>query len=404
MKNISINDNTGKTHYGKSASGSNLLTILLLTVTFFLNFISRIIPSPLMPNIETELSLSHGEAGSLFLLISIGYFVALLGSGFISSQLTHRKTIILSSVTVGVTLIGISLTNDLRGVRLGLFILGMAAGIYLPSGIATLTSLISPKHWGKAIAIHELAPNLGFVAAPIVSETLLLWVSWRAVFALIGLSSLLVGAVLACFIHGGEFPGESPSLKSVWMFFTERSFWIMIVLFSLGISGFLGLYTMLPLYLVTEQGIDREWANILLSLSRVSGLIMVFIGGWATDRFGSRRIIQGVFFLSGTMTVLLGLASGSWLIIIVFLQALLAVCFPPAALVALSSIGKQEARNVAVSFTIPFAFLIGAGAVPTGIGIMADAGYFALGISLLGTLIIMGSILPGYLKFRLNEK
>ena len=404
MKNISTNDNTGKTHYGKSASSSNLLTILLLTVTFFLNFISRIIPSPLMPNIETELSLSHGEAGSFFLLISLGYFVALLGSGFISSQLTHRKTIILSSATVGVTLLGISLTNDLQGVRLGLFILGMAAGIYLPSGIATLTSLISPKHWGKAIAIHELAPNLGFVAAPIVSEALLLWVSWRAVFALIGLSSLLVGAVLACFIHGGEFPGESPSLKSVWMFFSERSFWIMIVLFSLGISGFLGLYTMLPLYLVSEQGIDREWANILLSLSRVSGLIMVFIGGWATDRFGSRRVIQGVFFLSGTMTVLLGLVSGSWLIIIVFLQALLAVCFPPAALVALSSIGKQKAQNVAVSFTIPFAFLIGAGAVPTGIGIMADAGNFALSISLLGTLMIMGSILPGYLKFRLNEK
>jgi NNP family nitrate/nitrite transporter-like MFS transporter len=404
LKNISTNDNTGKTHYGKSASSSNLLTILLLTVTFFLNFISRIIPSPLMPNIETELSLSHGEAGSFFLLISLGYFVALVGSGFISSQLTHRKTIILSSATVGVTLLGISLTNDLQGVRLGLFILGMAAGIYLPSGIATLTSLISPKHWGKAIAIHELAPNLGFVAAPIVSEALLLWVSWRAVFALIGLSSLLVGAVLACFIHGGEFPGESPSLKSVWMFFSERSFWIMIVLFSLGISGFLGLYTMLPLYLVSEQGIDREWANILLSLSRVSGLIMVFIGGWATDRFGSRRVIQGVFFLSGTMTVLLGLVSGSWLIIIVFLQALLAVCFPPAALVALSSIGKQKAQNVAVSFTIPFAFLIGAGAVPTGIGIMADAGNFALSISLLGTLMIMGSILPGYLKFRLNEK
>ena len=300
--------------------------------------------------------------------------------------------------------LGVSLTNDLRGVRLGLFLLGIAAGIYLPSGIATLTSLISTRHWGKAIAIHELAPNLGLVAAPVVSEALLLWVSWRAVFAVIGLSSLLVGAVFTCFIHGGEFPGESPSLKSVWMFIKQRSFWIMIVLFSLGISGFLGLYTMLPLYLVTEQGIDRDWANILLSLSRVSGLIMVFVGGWATDRFGSRRIIQGVFLLSGTMTVLLGLASGSWVIVIVFLQALLAVCFPPAALVALSSIGQQKTRNVAVSLTIPFAFLIGAGVVPTGIGIMADAGYFALGISLLGALIIIGSILPGYLKFSLNEK
>jgi NNP family nitrate/nitrite transporter-like MFS transporter len=245
---------------------------------------------------------------------------------------------------------------------------------------------------------------LGFVAAPLVSEALLLWVSWRAVFALIGLSALLAGALFACFIHGGEFPGEPPSLKSVWMFITERSFWIMIVVFSLGISGFLGIYTMLPLYLVNEQGMDRDWANILLSLSRVSGLIMVFVGGWATDRFGPRRIIRSVFLLSGAMMVLLGLASGSWVISIVFFQALLAVCFPPAALVALSSIGQEKTRNIAVSLTIPFAFLIGAGAVPTGIGVMADAGYFALGISILGALIIIGSILPGYLKLRLKKE
>ena len=56
--------------------------LLILTSIFFVNFISRIIPAPLMPKIETDLNISHAQAGSFFLLISIGYFVTLIGSGF----------------------------------------------------------------------------------------------------------------------------------------------------------------------------------------------------------------------------------------------------------------------------------------------------------------------------------
>ena len=69
--------------------------LLILTSIFFVNFISRIIPAPLMPKIEADLNISHAQAGSFFLLISIGYFVTLIGSGFFSARLTHRKTIIL---------------------------------------------------------------------------------------------------------------------------------------------------------------------------------------------------------------------------------------------------------------------------------------------------------------------
>ena len=77
--------------------------------------------------------------------------------------------------------------------RLGLFMVGMATGLYLPSAIATLTSLVPSRHWGKALAIHELAPNLSFVAAPVVSEALMVWVSWREVLMLLGVCSLALG-------------------------------------------------------------------------------------------------------------------------------------------------------------------------------------------------------------------
>jgi len=50
------------------------LPLLLLTSIFFVNFLARILLAPLMPAVESDLGLSHAEAGSFFLLVSLGYF------------------------------------------------------------------------------------------------------------------------------------------------------------------------------------------------------------------------------------------------------------------------------------------------------------------------------------------
>ena len=372
--------------------------LLFFTTIFFLNFISRIILAPLMPAIEKDLGISHGEAGSLFLLISAGYFTSLIGSGFVSSRLLHKRTIIVSATAVGLALSAIAFTDSLWGTRVVLLLLGLASGLYLPSGIATLTALISPRHWGKAIAIHELAPNLGFVAAPLVSEVLLTWFSWRSALLLLGGMSALVGIAFARFGTGGDFQGESPNFSAFKVLFREPSFWIMMFLFSLGIGGTLGLYTMLPLYLITEHGIQRNWANTLIALSRIPGVGMAFLAGWASDRFGPRQTMGMAFLLTGLMTILLGAAPSSLIISIVFLQPIIAVCFFPPGFAALSSIGPPSARNVAVSLTVPFAFVLGGGAIPIGIGIMGDAGSFSMGIAMTGGLILTGFLLSHYLR------
>jgi NNP family nitrate/nitrite transporter-like MFS transporter len=364
--------------------------VFLLTGIFFLNFMSRIVLSPLMPTMESQVGISHTEAGSLFFLTSVGYFLSLLGAGFVSSRLMHRTTIVISAVGVGVTLLTISLVDGFWGIAIGFLALGLAAGLYLPSGIATLTALIRPRDWGKGLGIHELAPNLGFVAAPLVAEGLLARCSWRGVLALMGLASLLAAGAFGLFGKGGDFPGEAPSYRSLREIVGKPSFWIMMALFSLAISGSMGVYAMLPLYLVAEQGVDRDWSNTLVALSRLSGLGMGFAAGWMTDRMGPHRIMAGVFLLTGLSTILLGIAPGAWVPVIVFVQPMLAVCFFPVGFAALSSVGPPNARNLAVSLTVPVAFLIGGGIVPAVIGYMGDSGSFGLGIALTGVVILVG--------------
>lgn len=379
---------------------SQIGPILLLASIFFLNFMGRIVIAPLLPAIEADLSISHVQAGSLFLITTAGYFVTILGSGLVSSRMTHRNTIILSAFTAALALVGVSLCHSLSSLRVSLLLLGLATGFYLPSGIATLTSLVPAKHWGKALAIHELAPNLGFMAAPLLSEALFYWFSWRGVLVFLGVTSVLCGLAFWRYGQGGKLQGEVPNLSSYRSLFGQSSFWIMVILFGLGISGTFGTYTMLPLYLTAERGMDRPFANTLIGLSRLSGLFTSLIAGWATDRFGPARTLVLVFLFTGLTTMLLGLAPGAWLILVVFLQPMLAVCFFPAGFAALSLLGSEKIRSVAVSIAVPLGFLFAGGALPVGIGILGDAGHFAAAIAGTGVLILSGSFLSRLLKFR----
>jgi len=383
---------------GSEAFLAQFSPILLIASIFFLNFTCRIIVAPLLPIIEKDLGFSHGEAGSLFLFLSIGYFISLLGSGHISSRITHRKTIAVSAIAVGVALSLISFSKSLFVMRFCVFLLGISAGTYLPSGISTVTSLVNPKHWGKAVAIHEIAPNLSFVLTPLLAEMLLHWFIWRNILLLIGIFSVIMGFVFIHFGKGGNFIGESPNFSSIKSIIEIPAFWILIFLFGLAITGSLGIYNMLPLYLVTEHGLSQEWANSLVGISRISTLGMAFLSGWATDRLGPKTIMVIVFLITGVLTLLLGIVSTNWIAIVVFLQPMLAVCFFPAGFAALSSISTPENRNVAISLTIPIAFVIGGGAIPALIGIMADKGYFAWSISLSGALIMIGFFLSFFLK------
>lgn len=389
---------------GRFDAGSNALVpylkpLLMLTSIFFVNFLSRIIQAPLMPIIEDQLHLSHGAAGSLFLTISIGYFLTLVASSFICAYISHKRMILLSISVLGVALLATSSSTGLWGLRFSLFGLGMAAGLYLPSGIAALTNLIDHRHWGKAIAIHEIAPNLSFVAAPLLAEIMLSAFSWRLAFAVLGVAALVLAAMYYRFGRGGEFRGEAPSILSFKNMVGRPSFWIMVIMFGLGISGTLGIFTMLPLYLITDHGIDRNWANTIISLSRLSGLGMALVGGWAVDRYGTRRVLQTVLLLNGAAILGLAFADGSWLLLFVFIQPMLAVCFFPAGLAALSRVSPPNLRNVAVSLVSPLGFLVGGGLVPTAIGISGDLTSFSVGIGVVGALMAIGALLPGFLKY-----
>jgi NNP family nitrate/nitrite transporter-like MFS transporter len=368
---------------------AQLFLLGILTTIFFINFLSRVVLSPLLPVIEKDLGLGHTAAGVFFMMIAMGYAAGLIGSGFVSARLTHRRTIALAAIACGCALVVIAVSHTLWMIRFGLFLIGVSTGMYLPSGITTITSASDPAHWGKAISVHELAPSLAYIAAPLIAEALLLLFPWQGILALIGFASLLLGMIFLRLGRGGDFTGEAPTLGNIRLLTGKPAFWIMAVFFSLAIASSMGIYSMIPLYLVDERGIDRSLANTLLGLSRVPVLAMVFVSGWISDRFGPKPTIALVIFFNGLTAVLLGALPGKWVILMVFLQPMMTVCFFPAGFTVLSRIVPPHVRNLSVSLAVFIAYLIGAGLIPTALGIFGDAGKFSLSFILVGGITLL---------------
>lgn len=380
--------------------GKRVGPILFLTILFFLGFIGRVIFAPLLPSLEKELGIGHSQAGSLFLMISLGFFAAQIGSGFISSRLNHRGTLSISAVGVGVALLAFSFVSSLNAIRALMVAIGVATGLHVPSAIATITAMVTRQDWGKGLSIHQTAPSLSLVLAPLVVEALLGPFSWRIIVASLGAVALGAAIVFVLMARYGDFPGEAPSPPVVRATIQQRSFWIMIFLFALGMGGSIGIYAMLPLYLVVERGFDPGWANALLGFSRISGLFMTFFAGWVTDRVGEKRAITAVLLASGASTILLGIAPGSWLVVIIFLQPALIACYFPPGFSALSKIVPPNMRSVTTSLTTPSAFLLGGGVVPAFIGYMGERVTFSTGIVLIGCLTLLAPLAVRLLKLR----
>ena len=365
-----------------------LPAIVLLASIFFFNFLARFIWGPLLPAIEADTGIRHTQAGSLFLMINVGYFAGMLLSGHLSCRLNHHKTVVISCFTCAVTLLAATAVSSVPALGLALVMVGASAGLYLPSGLASMTYRLAPRDFGKAFAFHEISPSLGFIVAPLLTEMLLDNGSWRGVLWPAAAGLLAIGLLYARRPWTGDFRGRPATVGNMRSVAVRPAFWLMLMMFIFGVGTNVGVYSMLPLYLQVEIGMEQTLGNVILSASRIAAIVSPFAAGWLIVRYGPRPVVAVIVFLTGITTALLGLADARWLWIPLFVQPLLAPAFFPAGYAIVMQIVAPDARNLILAMVMPVAMLIGSGVLPTVIGRFADAGLFQEGFVLTGVLTL----------------
>jgi NNP family nitrate/nitrite transporter-like MFS transporter len=260
----------------------------------------------------------------------------------------------------------------------------------VPSGIALITVLVRPQDWGKAMGIHELAPNLALILVPFIATAAVALGSWRLGYLSLAAALALLGAAYAALGVDTPQRPSPPDFARIRAIASNPSFWYLGLLLSLAVGVETGVYAMVPLFLVNERGFDLADANQLLGLSRIPGLVMVLLAGWITDRLSPSTTLTLTLGLTGAAVIGLGIGPHGIIVPAVFLQAAASACLFPPILSMASRISTAENRALTLSLSLAIAPVIGGGLLPAGIALSGDLGSFGLGLTAAGILTASG--------------
>jgi MFS family permease len=379
-----------------------LPALALLTTVFLANFLARTMFGPLLLPISEHLGRSLAASANLFVCLAGGYSISVLCAGFVSQRLGHKGTIVASVIGIGIGLLGLAGSDTFTSFSIWITLMGIGAGLYMPSGVVTITEITPPAYWGQAFSIHELAPNLAFIAAPFISELFMKSLGYAALFRLLGAACLILAGVYALRGPRTVRPGMAPVLGNIKTIVTRPAFWIMALLFVLAVGVEMGIYNLVPAFLVMEKGTSREMANIILGCSRTASLLFLPATGWIIRRIGYRRTLALCLLGTGVTTLLAGYGPLWWSVTMLTLQPIFVVCFFPVGFAVLALVCPKATGDLSVSLTVTCTSIIGAGLIPAVLAWSGERFSFALSFTLFGAVLFAVSLMA-ILKLRIPE-
>jgi len=366
--------------------------LLLFWGLWFLNFSTRTVISPLLPIIEDELAISHALAGSIFSFLSVGYTITLLLSGLLSRRIGYKWSIVLGFAILMTAVFCLKYATTYPSFAAVSLFIGLGAGIYLPSAIPILTATFGSDNWGKVIAFHETAPSFSILFIPILTAVALRFFHWSDLFVILSMACLIV--LISFWVSSPDTRPQKEKRARFSRILGRRDFWIMAMLWIFASSNSLGLYNVIPLFLVKEKGMYLEMANTIFGFSRVGGFLVVILAGFLVDRYGAKKILFLMLLATGLSTMGLALAQTVPLLVaMLILQATVCVGFFPVALVAISKLTNLNERSTFTGTSVAFGVVVGLGITPFVLGAVADAWSFQTGFLVLGVLTTLSSML-----------
>ena len=290
--------------------------LILLTISFIINYIDRGNISVAGPLIKKEFLLSDWQLGILF----TAFFCTYTGMQFVIGWLVDRVDP--NRILAGGFLlwsVATAMTGVVRGfvLLLGMrFVLGVGEAVALPSGSKILAQHLPERHRGFASGMAMSGLKWGNVIGTLGAGFLMAEFGWRPVFLGVGLVSLLwLPAWRKWMPRGGQTVERDRRGPRFWQILCQRSFW--------GTSAghfatnylFYFLLTWLPTYLVQERHLSMRGMAGVAGLCYAVDALSAVGTGWLQDSFILRgysptRVRKSAMVI-GFLMAAVGLMGGS---------------------------------------------------------------------------------------------
>lgn len=316
--------------------------LALLCMLYLLLYIDRVNIATVAPLIRADLDLSNTQMGLIFSAFSIPYAFFQLFGGWLADRFGARWTLSICCVLVAVSTILTGAAGGFVSLIAARLALGLGEGPAFPTATRAMSAWTPADKWGFAQGVTHSSARIGNALTPPLVAAIVVFVSWRASFVLLGLVTLLWMLAWAWYFRDDpkthrsmttadlatlpQSRGGTSTKQSVpYLRLARRILPVTVVDFCYGWTLWLFL-SWIPTFFFENYGLDLAASALFSAGVLFSGVIGDTVGGVLSDRLLRRT---GSLLIARRTVLVLGfLGAAIFLIPVILIRDLTvsAVC------------------------------------------------------------------------------
>lgn len=188
------------------------IVLFLLCLMYFLTYIDRVNVATAAGSIKKEFGLSNTQLGLVFSGFAYPYALFQVFGGWIGDRLGPRKTLLICG---GIWAVATAMTGLATGLVSLMFFrvaLGFGEGATFPTATRAMQSWTPTGKRGFAQGVTHSFARLGNAVTPPIVAALMIWLSWRGAFVVLGVASL--SWVVVWWLYYRDDPREHPAITT----------------------------------------------------------------------------------------------------------------------------------------------------------------------------------------------
>jgi len=294
------------------------VVLFLLCMMYLITYIDRVNISTAASVIKTEFGLSNTQLGLIFSAFAYPYAIFQIIGGWVGDRFGPRRTLFACGLIWAVATILTGFASGIVSLFLCRVLLGFGEGATFPTATRAMQYWTPAGRRGFAQGLTHSFARFGNAVTPPLVAWLMVLLSWRAAFIIIGVVSLTW--VFVWFWYFRDDPKEHPAITEAelamlprrdasttrpivpWRSLVPRILPVTIVYFCYGWTLWLFL-SWIPLFFINSYKLDVKQSAIFSLGVFLAGVIGDTLGGvvsdWLFHKTGNVRFARLSVILTG---------------------------------------------------------------------------------------------------------
>ncbi len=269
--------------------------------------------------IQSELGLNETEFGLLIGTPILTGSLSRLALGIWTDQYGGRVVFAVVMFTAALATALLTLAYDYPTYLLAALGIGIAGGSFA-SGVAYVSRWYPKGQQGTALGIFGMG-NVGAAATKFLMPTVMVAYGWHTVALVWAAAAALMGVIFLVFAKDDpELRARRAEARPPEGFFKQLEplkniqVWRFSLYYFFVFGGFVALALWLPRYLIGVYGLDITTAGMIGAVYSIPASLFRAYGGHLSDRYGARRVMYWMFFVSIACTFFLSYPPTSYVV------------------------------------------------------------------------------------------